>query len=67
MTIKKASKWTDFTDLIYGSFFSLSPVLPNHNSIVEFLLEVPFAIAGSNLLQVGHVATQLLDGLYLLV
>ena len=67
MTIKKASKWTDFTDLKCGLFFSFSLVLPNHNSIAEFLVEVPFAIAGSNLLQVGHVVTQLLDGLYLLV
>ena len=66
MTIKKASKWTDFTDLIYGRF-SFSPVLPNHNSIAEFLVEVPFAIARSNLLQVGHVVTQIFDGLYLFV
>ena len=34
----------------------------NHNSIPQFFVEVPFAMVGPNLLQVGHVVTQLLDG-----
>ena len=51
----------------YDNVFSFSPVLSNHNSVAEFFIEVPFTMAGSNLLQIRHVVTQFLDSLNLLV